>query len=748
MTVQTVLRVEGMTCAGCVARVESVIDNVPGVETANVNLATGRAAISYIEGVSSDADFRQAISAAGYGVSDFEGPETKHSKQIAGLLRDVVFSVCLTLPLLAIAKLPLIPALADVMYGLFPKEIWSFIELSLVTPVVIGAGRRFIRAGWVELRHFNPGMNSLVMIGAGAAYFYSIVGLFWPKLLPSGAAQSYFVASAVIITFILIGRYLEELARGRISRSIDGLLQLEPQFARTVKNGTENETPIHELRVGDVLVIRPGERLAADGVIVEGESQINEAMVTGESVPVSKKEGSEVIAGTVNLTGAFTYRATGVGNNTVLRRIMDLVEQAQNDKTKVQRFADKVASIFVPFVILTGAVTFILWLLLGGTPALGFAFMAAISVLLIACPCAMGLATPTAIMVGTYRGVEDGVLIRSGSALESLGQADTIIFDKTGTLTIGEPTLVDLLDPNTGESIDADRAHLATIAAVEQYSEHPLSRAIVNAARAENSDLPLASEFMAVPGKGVSAIVDSSLVLVGTNKFLEGAGVDLVGSKKFIEGLANQGKTRVFASIGGVAIAILGIGDAVRPESKSTVAALKELGLNVGMITGDNAVTANVIASDLGIDDVFAETLPGEKANEIQKLQKAGQKVVFVGDGINDAPALVTANTGVAIGTGTDVAVEAAEIVLMSEDVRSVAKAVTLARATLRTIRYNFLWAYGYNIALIPVAAGVFFPLFGWLLNPMLAAAAMSISSVFVITNSLRLRSLRLPFSR
>ena len=351
-------------------------------------------------------------------------------------------------------------------------------------------------------------------------------------------------------------------------------------------------------------------------------------------------------------------------------------------------------------------------------------------------------------MVGTYRGVEDGVLIRSGSALENLGQADTIIFDKTGTLTIGEPTLVDLLDPNTGESIDADRAHLSTIAAVEQYSEHPLSRAIVNAARAENSDLPLASEFMAVPGKGVSAIVDSSPVLVGTYKFLEEAGVDLVGSTKFIEGLANQGKTPVFAAIGGVAVSILGIGDAVRTESKSTVAALKELGLNVAMITGDNAVTANFIASDLGIDDVFAETLPGEKANKIQKLQKAGQKVVFVGDGINDAPALVTANTGVAIGTGTDVAVEAAEIVLMSEDVRSVVKAVTLARGTLRTIRYNFLWAYGYNIALIPVAAGVFFPLFGWLLNPMLAAAAMSISSVFVITNSLRLRSLRLPFSR
>ena len=747
MTVQTVFRVEGMSCAACVARVESVIGEVPGVEDVNVNLATGRASITYMDNVCSDEDFQRAIKSAGYGFSSLQNLNEKHSKLVGGLLRDVACAILFTLPLLVVAKLPLIPVVATAMYGFLNKEVWSFLELILVIPVVFIAGWRFIRTGWTEIVHLSPGMNSLVMIGAGSAFFYSVVGMFWPDLFPKGTAQSYFVASAVIVTLILVGRYLEELARGRISKSIEGLLALEPQVACVVRNGDQIEISVNSLQVGDELIVRPGERLAADGVVIKGESQVDEAMITGETLPSEKTMGSKVIAGTINLAGSITYRTTSIGNDTVLRRIMDLVEQAQNDKPRVQRVADKIASIFVPIVILVATFTFGVWIVLGDEQALALGFVAAISVLLIACPCAMGLATPTAIMVGTYRGAETGILIKSGSALESLGKANMILFDKTGTLTTAKVKLLDVLDPKTGEKIKAPDAILAKIAAVERHSEHPLSQAIVEAAFEKNLNLPLAHDFKALPGKGVSATVEHSAVFVGTERFLEEEGVKLEDSRGVIKVITDKGKTPVIAACDGEVIAVMGLGDELKPESKYTVEALKQFGLAVGIITGDNKATATFIASELGLDRVIAETLPGEKASEIEKLQKEGFNIVFVGDGINDAPALVTADTGIAIGTGTDVAFDAAELVLMSGDVRGVARAIMLARGTLRTIRYNFFWAYGYNVALIPVAAGLFFPFFGWLLNPMLAAAAMSISSVFVITNSLRLRKLALPFS-
>ena len=747
MTVQTVFHIEGMSCAACVARVESVIGEVPGVEDVNVNLATGRASITYTNNVCSDEDFQRAITSAGYGVSSLRNLNEKHSKLVGGLIRDVACAISFTLPLLVIAKLPLIPVVATTMYGFLNKEVWSFLELILVIPVVFIAGWRFIRTGWTEIFHLSPGMNSLVMIGAGSAFFYSVVGMFWPDLFPKGTVQSYFVASAVIITLILIGRYLEELARGRISKSIEGLMALEPQVACVVRNGDQIEISVNSLQVGDELIVRPGERLAADGVVIKGESQVDEAMITGETLPSEKTMGSKVIAGTINLAGSITYRTTSIGNDTVLRRIMDLVEQAQNDKPRVQRVADKVASIFVPIVILVATFTFGFWMFLGDEQALAFGFVAAISVLLIACPCAMGLATPTAIMVGTYRGAETGILIKSGSALESLGKANMILFDKTGTLTTGKVKLLDFLDPKTGEKIKAPDAVLAKIAAIERHSEHPLSQAIVEAAFEKNLDLPLAHDFKALPGKGVSATVEHSTFFVGTKSFLEEEGIKVEDPRDVIKLITDKGKTPVIAACDGEVIAVMGLGDVLKPESKLTVEALKHLGLAVGIITGDNKATATFIASQLGLDRVIAETLPGEKASEIEKLKKEGFNIVFVGDGINDAPALVTADTGIAIGTGTDVAFDAAELVLMSGDVRGVAKAIMLARGTLRTIRYNFFWAYGYNVALIPVAAGLFFPFFGWLLNPILAAAAMSISSVFVITNSLRLRKLALQLS-
>ena len=748
MTIQTVFRVEGMSCAGCVSRVESVIAAVPGVEDATVNLATGRAAIKFLEDQSSEADFREAIVAAGYGVSDLADTAKSQRKEIAELRRDVIIAALLTLPLLVIAKLPLMPSAADAMQRILSGHSWALIELALVTPVLFYAGARFIKSGWSELRHLNPGMNSLVMIGAGAAYLYSVVVLFRPTLFPPGTAQLYFVAAGVIVTLILVGRYLEALARGRTSQAISALMQLEPQTARVVRDDVELEIPVDDLRLGDVLVVRPGERLAADGIVLDGISQIDEAMITGESMPVEKGAGAEVISGTINKAGAFTYRATGIGADTVLHRIVQLVEQAQNDKPEIQRIADKIASIFVPVVMLVAVLTFAVWMAFGTPPALSFAFVTAVSVLLIACPCAMGLATPTAIMVGTGRGAENGILIRNGSTLESLARVDTVLFDKTGTLTHGKPELTDIFDPNSGNTLENGDEILATIAAAESQSEHPLSRAMIDAAMARGLDLPLATNFVALPGFGVKATVAGRRVLVGAERLMKQEKIDCAPGQTIGNRLAESGKTPVLAAIDGKLVAVLGIADTMKSESPETVEQLKNLGLQVGMVTGDNRQTADVIAAAIGIDQITADTLPGDKAQEIERLQSEGHKVAFVGDGINDAPALATADVGFAIGTGTDIAMEAGDVVLMSGDVRSVVKAIVLARGTLRTIRYNFLWAYGYNIALIPVAAGVFFLLFGWLLNPMLAAAAMSISSVFVVTNSLRLRRLQLPFAK
>ena len=484
-----------------------------------------------------------------------------------------------------------------------------------------------------------------------------------------------------------------------------------------------------------------------DGIVLDGTSQVDEAMITGESMPVEKGAGAEVISGTINKAGAFTYRATGVGDQTVLRRIVQLVEQAQNDKPEVQRIADKIASIFVPVVMVVAVLTFVLWMVFGSEPALGFAFVTAVSVLLIACPCAMGLATPTAIMVGTGRGAENGILIRNGSALESLARVDTVLFDKTGTLTHGTPELIDILDPMSGNTLENSDEVLAVIAAAEAQSEHPLSTAIIDAATVRGLDLPQTTEFVVHPGFGVEATIEGRRTLVGTARLMDQEKIDSARGRTAANRLAEGGKTPVMVAIDGKLVAVLGIADTVKPESAATVEQLKYLGLRVGMVTGDNRKTAGVISAELGIDQIAAETLPGDKAQEIERLQNEGHKVAFVGDGINDAPALATADVGIAIGTGTDIAVEAGDVVFMSGDVRSVVKAIVLARGTLRTIRYNFLWAYGYNIALIPLAAGAFFPLFGWLLNPMLAAAAMSISSVFVVTNSLRLRKLKLPFA-
>ena len=747
MTVQTVFRVEGMTCAGCVARVESAIREIPGVADAAVNLATGSASIKYYEDQATEAGFREAIEAAGYGVGDPDDANASQTNEISGLRRDVIIAVLLSVVLLAIAKVQMFSPVAEAMYGLLSKPVWGFFELALATPVVFYTGWRFIRSGLIELRHLNPGMNSLVMIGAGAAYFYSVVVLFWPRIFPQGTDQSYFVAAGVIITLILVGRYLEALARGQTSRAIVALMDLQPQTARVVKNGTEAEIFLEELCIGDTLIVRPGERLAADGIVLTGTSQIDEAMITGEWMPVDKSAGAEVIAGTINKAGAFTYRATCIGENTVLRQIVQLVEQAQNDKPAIQRLSDKIASIFVPAVMLLSVITFAIWMIIGPEPSFGFAFVAAVSVLLIACPCAMGLATPTAIMVGTGRGAENGILIRNGSALESLAQIDTVMFDKTGTLTQGMPELSDILDPVSGESLIKDENVLVLIAAAEAQSEHPVSRAIVEAAIQKGLVLPAASEFSVCPGLGIEALVEGKHIQIGSAQLMAQEKVEIGLALDLAASLAKKGKIVVMAAIDSKLVAVLGITDSVKPEVPQTLSEIETIGLQVGLITGDGKLTADFVASELGISQITPETLPDDKASEVVRLQKEGRKIAFVGDGINDAPALAVADVGIALGTGTDIAVQAGDVVLMAGDVRGVVRAIALARSVLRTIQFNLFWAYGYNIVLIPVAAGMFFPLFGWLLNPILAAAAMSLSSIFVVTNSLRLRRLKLPCS-
>ncbi|MCH7865835.1 MAG: copper-translocating P-type ATPase, partial [Proteobacteria bacterium] len=570
-------------------------------------------------------------------------------------------------------------------------------------------------------------------------YFYSVAALLAPGIFPEGTATSYFEAAGVIITLILLGRYFEAVAKGRTSEAIKKLMRLQAKTARVIRDGREMEIPIEDVVAGDLVLVRPGERLPVDGVVTEGASYVDESMITGEPVPVEKKAGAEVVGGTVNKTGAFTLKATRVGNHTVLAQIIRMVEEAQGAKPPIQRLADKIASVFVPIVIAAAAATFGVWLAFGPDPALSFAFVASVSVLLIACPCAMGLATPTAIMVGTGKGAEMGVLFRKGSALEILARIDTVVLDKTGTLTKGRPEMTDFLL--------GDDEVLRLIAAAESKSEHPIAEAIQRAARERGLSIPPVTDFQARPGFGIEATVEGRRVQVGADRYMETLGIGLGEVEERADELAREAKTPLYGAVDGKLAAMIAVSDPLKEGSREALSALHDLGLEVAMLTGDNQRTAEAIAADVGIDRVLAEVLPEQKAEEIKRLQAEGKKVAFVGDGINDAPALAQADVGIAIGTGTDIAMEAGDVVLMSGDLRGIVNATALSKRTLKTIRYNFFWAYAYNVALIPVAAGALYPLLGLLLNPMLAAAAMSVSSIFVVTNSLRLRGFRPPLA-
>jgi heavy metal translocating P-type ATPase len=732
-----VLRIEGMTCASCVGRVERALQAVPGVTAATVNLATESARI---EGFADPAALVAAVGQAGYAAHPMqaaglrEDPEHRAAAEEQALRRDLQLAAILTLPVFVLEMgSHLIPALHHWITATLGRETSWLIQFALTTLVLAGPGRRFFRRGLPMLVKGTPDMFSLVALGAGAAWAYSTLATFLPGLLPAGSVAVYFEAAAVIVTLILLGRLLEARARGRTSQAIRRLVALQPAVAHVRRGDQVLDLPVAEVRPGDLVELRPGDRVPVDARVVEGESWLDEAMVTGEPLPVAKAAGDTVIGGTVNQAGALLVAATAVGSDTMLARIIRMVEAAQGGKLPVQALVDRVTLWFVPVVIGVAVLTFCLWLALGPAPALPMALVNAVAVLIIACPCAMGLATPVSILVGTGRGAELGILFRKGEALQAMEGVQVVAFDKTGTLTEGRPRLV-AFHPAPGESREA---LLPLIAAVEVRSEHPIARAIV--AEAEGLDLPVAEAFRVRPGHGVSARVNGAEIVVGAARDLTARGIDLSVFAKQAADLAERGGSPVFAARDGQAVALLGVADAVKPTTPAALAALRDRGLTLAMITGDDSRTATAIARDLGIDRVVAEVTPEGKVAALHALKAEG-RLAFVGDGINDAPALAEADVGVAMGTGTDVAIEAADVVLVAGRLPALAEAIALSQATLRNIRQNLFRAFAYNAALIPVAAGALYPAFGILLSPMLAAAAMALSSVFVLTNALRLK--------
>jgi P-type Cu+ transporter len=747
------LGVTGMTCAACVIRVEKALNKVPGVLNASVNLATERASIQYIPDSASQTQFKTAIREAGYDVLEAQVGKDRsdvereaREAEIAVLKRDLIFATAFGVPLLLLAMIPMLwmPAMMF-LQGLAPMRVWDWVMLALATPIYFGPGRRFLTHGWKALTSNSPDMNSLVMLGTSAAFWYSsavvLLETFVPGVIPENGRSVYFEAAGVVIALILLGKYLEAIAKGRTSQAMKKLIGLQAKTARVLRNGIELELPIDEVLANDLVSVRPGEKIPVDGVVVSGSSFVDESMITGEPIPVNKTSGSSVVGSTLNGTGALTFKATAVGADTVLAQIIKLVETAQGSKSPIQGLADRVVAVFTPIVLGIASVTFVLWMIFGGNSALSFAVVNTVAVLIIACPCAMGLATPTSIMVGTGKAAEMGVLFRKGDALEALQGVQTIALDKTGTLTRGKPELTDFINSSDLE----DTELLRLIASVENLSEHPMAQAIVNAAKEKGVTLEAASDFEASPGFGVSARVAGKLVQIGADRYMTQLGLNVDGFSSDATTLGDQGKSPLYAAVNGKLGAILAVADPIKDGSKLALEALQQMGIKVVMITGDNQRTARAIAAQLGIDEVLAEVLPDGKAKAIQQLQTGGTKVAFVGDGINDAPALAQADVGLAIGTGTDVAIETADVILMSGDLRGVPNAVALSRATIRNIRLNLFWAFAYNIVLIPVAAGALYPIFGWLLNPVLAGAAMGFSSVFVLTNALRLRSFKAP---
>lgn len=743
------LNIEGMTCASCVGTVERALLAVDGVTSASVNLATERAQI-VVDGTRVNIDkLIDAVAKAGYQARKIDAASKqsagelraqKREEEAQALQRQTLVAVVLALPVFALEMgshlIPGVHMLIDRTIGI--QNSW-YLQFVLTTLILFGPGLRFFKFGVPSLLQGAPDMNSLVAVGTLAAWGFSSVSTFLPTVLPEGTVNVYFEAAAVIVALILLGRYLEARAKGRTSAAISRLVDLQAKTARILRNGKAFDVPLEDVRVGDHVQVRPGEKVPVDGTVIEGSSYIDESMITGEPVPVIKELGSEVVGGTINKSGSFTYQATKVGHDMVIAQIIRMVEDAQADKLPIQAMVDKVTRWFVPAVMAAAVVTFIIWLIFGQSPSLSFALVNAIAVLIIACPCAMGLATPTSIMVGTGRAAEMGVLFRRGDALQTLREASVIAFDKTGTLTLGKPVLAHF-ETVAGQ----DKEKILTLAAsVEARSEHPIAAAVVQAAQEKGLVLKDVQNFKAIAGMGLIAEVDGHQVAVGAGRHMVELNIDIIALKTVADQLVAQGRSSIYVAVDGQLAAILSIADPLKSSTKSAIDALHQMGLKVAMITGDSRYTADAIARSLSIDHVEAEVLPGGKVDALKRLSSKGDVLVFVGDGINDAPALAAADVGIALGTGTDVAIESADVVLMSGDLRGVINALAVSRATIRNIRENLFWAFAYNIALIPVAAGVLYPLWGILLSPMLAAGAMALSSIFVLSNALRLRKLK-----
>ena len=749
--------IEGMTCAACSSRITRFLSKVEGVEAANVNLATDSATISYDPAQVSVADLVAAVDAAGYvahveqaasadrEVDIAEAAEAKAGRdEVAArhaedLRRRLIVSAALTVPLIAgLARMTVAPWLPAIFTN-------PWVQLALATPVQFWAGSIFYAGAWNALRHKSTDMNTLIAVGTSAAYLYSIATIVVPDFfraaglgMNGAALPTYFDTSAAIVTLILLGRFLEARAKRHTSDAIRRLIGLAPRTARVLRGGAEIDVPIAEVRVGDLVRVRPGETIAVDGVVTDGASGVDESMITGESLPVAKRPDDLVVGGTLNTTGTLTFRATRVGAATVLARIIRLVSDAQGSRAPIQRLADVVTSYFVPGVLGLATLTFVVWLVFGPPPAFNMALLNTVAVLIIACPCALGLATPTSIMVGAGKGAEHGVLFRNAESLERLGTVNAVVLDKTGTLTEGKPRVTDIV---RADGAPAEDALLALVAAAERGSEHPLADAIVReATETRQLVLEAVTGFASTTGGGVSAIVGGRTVLVGRAGFLEANGVDVALLTGAADRLAADGKTPVLAAVDGRAAGVIAVADTLKTGSVEAVAELRRIGISVTMLTGDNRRTAEAIARAAGIDRVVADVRPEGKAAAVKALQADGTVVAMAGDGVNDAPALASADIGVAMGTGTDVAMESAGVTLMSGDLRGLVIAIQLSRATMRNIRQNLFWAFGYNVLLVPIAMGVLYPFTGMLLDPIFAAAAMALSSVTVVSNALRLR--------
>ena len=745
-TERVTLGIGGMTCAACVGHVERALGDVAGVALASVNLATERATVEYVPGAVGVTDMRLAVERAGYSVSAVVGDEQDDAatpRDVVALRMKFTFSLVISGTIMLLMFTPVLDG-----WSIFWRNL---VLLVMATPVQFWAGRQFYMGAWGALKYRTSNMNTLIAVGTSVAYFYSLAATLFSSssFFEGRAAETYFDTSTAIIGLVLLGGYLEARAKGRASNAIKALIGLRPKSARVVREGNYVDISIDDLVVEEVVLVRPGERVAVDGLVVDGFSSVDESMLTGESAPVEKSAGSKVYGATINATGSFSFEATRVGGDTMLAQIIRLVEEAQGSKAPIQRLSDVISSYFVPAVIAVAAGVFLFWYLLGPSPSHVYAILTAVAVLIIACPCAMGLATPTAIMVGTGKGAEHGILIRSAEALELAHKVQVIVLDKTGTLTVGRPSVTDILTSGMAED-----ELLRLGASVEQASEHPLGKTIVEAAVERGLGLEKAEEFSAIPGLGVKAKVNDARVALGNLPLMQREELALNGLESSALDFSRYGKTPVFVAVDGEVKGILAVADTLKPEAKAAVDAMRAQKLEVVMLTGDSHDVAEAIARRVGITHVVSEVLPGDKVNELKTIQQQGKTVAMVGDGINDAPALAQADIGIAIGSGTDVAIEAADITLVGGDLRSVNTAIALSKATMKTIKQNLFWAFAYNVALIPIAAGALYSVFAGgvpeplrpflgdlgFLNPILAAAAMAISSVTVVSNSLRLR--------